>query len=296
MTAEELQRRRETLIREHGPWTNYNIHLGHGVFTIGPQSDGAAEQRVDRIVRVVEDSVRKPPGEIRVLDLACYEGAFALAFAERGASVLGLEAREEHVAKARFAAEALGNTRVEFEHADVRELSVERHGTFDVVLCLGILYHLDAPDCFEFLHRVADACEDLAVVETQVGLHADRTETWRGHAYRGRSYAEDPIHPGAAKDNRRSFWPTRPALINLMTDVGFTSTTEVLTPLVPSVIPFRDHVTFVGRKGGGTPSPERWPESGRSMAHPSQGWRYRVADRIATWRGGGTEQFFRDRS
>ena len=41
---------------------------------------------------------------------------------------------------------------------DVRNLSVEKHGEFDVVLCLGNLYHLGAPDVFSFAARLSEVC------------------------------------------------------------------------------------------------------------------------------------------
>jgi hypothetical protein len=39
---------------------------------------------------------------------------------------------------------------------DVRDLSRQEHGLFTVVLSIGILYHLDAPDVFTFVERIAE--------------------------------------------------------------------------------------------------------------------------------------------
>jgi SAM-dependent methyltransferase len=295
MSMADTRARRDELIRQFGPWTNYNVDLGEGVFTIGQGADGVAERRVSRIVRAVEDASCKPLSELRVLDLGCYEGAFGIALAQRGASVLGLEAREEHVAKARFAGEVLGLERLEIRQADMRELSLEEHGEFDVVLCLGVLYHLDAPDCFELAGRVADVCSELAIIETQVSLSRPRRETWRGHEYAGRSYPENVAHPGASKDNPESFWPTRPSLLNVLGDVGFTSITELLSPVIPSLAAFRDHVTLLAWKGAGSSSSERWPESLGTVAHPTQGLRYRLLERFARLRGDGIPSIFSKR-
>src|SRR5208283_4911140 len=63
----------------------------------------------------------------RLLDLACLEGLFAIEFARK---VLGLS-----------------NCRL--IKGDVRSISAEL-GSFDVILCAGILYHLDFPDCVRF--------------------------------------------------------------------------------------------------------------------------------------------------
>jgi 2-polyprenyl-3-methyl-5-hydroxy-6-metoxy-1,4-benzoquinol methylase len=289
---EAIQKRRDAIVREHGRWTNYNIDLG-GVWTIGPNANAMAEDRVERVVQAVNDVAPKPLSELRVLDLAFYEGAFALAFARRGASVVGLEARTEHVVKARFAAEALQLGNVSFERADVRELARDRHGSFDVVLCLGILYHLDAPDCFDFLKNVADVCDGLAVIETQISLSRQKRISWGGREYEGKSYPEDTRFPGASADNAQSFWPTKASLLNAMTDVGFTSILELKTPLVPSVAAFRDHVVLLAWQGDRDVSFPRWPERLWTSAHPTQGRRHWVRDRLVRLRGGGADKAFR---
>jgi SAM-dependent methyltransferase len=288
----DVERRRDELVREHGPWTAYNIDLGDGVFTIGPGRDGPAEERIDRLTRVVQDTARRPAADLRVLDLGCYEGGFGIAFGRLGAEVLGLEAREPHVRKAQFAADALGLDRVTFRQGDVRDLRRDEHGTFDVVLCLGILYHLDAPDCFDFLARVAGACTGFAVVETQVGLSGPRRERWRDREYRGLSYEEDVAHPGASRDNPRSFWMTRPSLLNLLADVGFTSVAEVLTPPVPAIDAFADHVVLLAHRGEGEPAGGRVAEEQRAVVHPAQGRRHRLRERLDRLRGGGMRRVF----
>jgi SAM-dependent methyltransferase len=292
MGAGEISERRAEIVRRYGPWTNYNIDLGHGVHTIGPAEDRMAEQRVARVLQAVRDAAPKPLSDMRVLDLACYEGAFGIALARHGAEVLAVDAREEHVVKAAFAAEVLGLDRYEARVADVRTIDPAIHGGYDVVLCLGILYHLDAPDCFEFIQRVADVCTGLAVIETQVGLSGRREELWRGQTYHGRTYPENPAQPGAAKDNVESFWPTRASLLNLLGDVGFTSVSEVLVPVIPELIAFSDHVTLMAWAGEQTAPVDRWPERYIRMGHPSQPLRYRVAERVARIRGGGMNAAF----
>ena len=80
-----------------------------------------------------------PDGGLRILDLACLEGLFSLELAMQGARVVGVEIREGNLTKARFAAEALGVSGVEFVRDDVRNVDAGRYGRFDVILCSGIL-------------------------------------------------------------------------------------------------------------------------------------------------------------
>ena len=193
---------RPEAIRRYGPWTNSNIHLGEGaVFTIAPGANGMAEARVQRITQVVLDAVGGSVEGLRILDLGCYEGAFAIELATRGADVLAIDAREEHAGKTRYARDALGLDRLEVEHGDVRDLDPQRIGTFDVVLCLGVLYHLDVPAAFELIERVAQMTGGLAVVETQISLTRREQVSHRGGTYRGRWYAEGN-HAGRLRRQR----------------------------------------------------------------------------------------------
>lgn len=126
----------------YGPWIADNIDLGDGVFTIGRDVRGAAEQRVERIARLVSDLARRPLDELEVLDLGALEGGFSVALARRGARVTAVEGREHHAAKIEFAARAL-DVDVSVVRSDVRAFTLEPD-RYDVVLCLGLLYHLPA--------------------------------------------------------------------------------------------------------------------------------------------------------
>jgi 2-polyprenyl-3-methyl-5-hydroxy-6-metoxy-1,4-benzoquinol methylase len=112
-----------------------------------------------RIVQTAGDLLGYPFDGRRVLDLACLEGQLAIEFALQGANVVAIEGGAVNLEKAKFAADALGLKNVELLLGDVRDLSVKRHGKFDLILCLGILYHLDAPDVMEFVQRIADSCQ-----------------------------------------------------------------------------------------------------------------------------------------
>jgi 2-polyprenyl-3-methyl-5-hydroxy-6-metoxy-1,4-benzoquinol methylase len=52
-----------------------------------------------------------------------------------GAEAVGIEFREESLAKARFAKDYFGLDRFSFYQDDVRNLSREKYGEFDVVIC-----------------------------------------------------------------------------------------------------------------------------------------------------------------
>ena len=172
MNTDEVRAAKRAIVERHGAWRGYNLKLGPDVYTMSPGLVGAAELNILRVLQVVTDHAPKPLSELRILDLGANEGGFATEFASHGARVRSIEGREGHVAKAKFAAECLGLDNVEITQGDVRDLDRERDGGFDVVLCLGILYHLPAEDVYPFLARVASVCDGFTVIETNISLAA----------------------------------------------------------------------------------------------------------------------------
>lgn len=237
-SAEELEARRREVVARSGPWLHHNIHLGAGVYTIGEDSVGQ-EVRLPQVVQVAADLLAAPLRDARVLDLAAHEGLFAIELARRGANVVAVEIREEHVDKTRFARDALGLEGMEVHRDDVRNVTVDRYGEFDLVLCLGILYHLDARSAFELVERMASLCRRAAIVDTHFSREPAQRFEHRGIAYWGRTIWEhDPAATaverarahGASFDNVESVWLTKPSLFNLLRRTGFTSVLEARVP------------------------------------------------------------------
>jgi SAM-dependent methyltransferase len=253
MDPEAARQRRDEVAAEHGEWTAHDIRLGDGVSTL-PGRD-ADPSRLRRVLQLVADLGGRPLSELRVLDLGALEGQYAVEFALHGAEVVAIEGREANAAKARLAAEVLELDNLEVRQEDVRGLSAERHGRFDVVLCLGLLYHLDEDDVFPFLDRLAEVCTSLLILDTHVGLHPRRVYRHDGHDYRGVTFVEHSPQAStaqrqrslwAALDNEESFWPTRASLLNALQRSGFTS---VLECGVPAMAAPRDRITLAALRG-----------------------------------------------
>jgi SAM-dependent methyltransferase len=92
-------------------------------FTKGP------EQEVGFLV----DALQLEPG-MRLLDAGCGPGRHALAFAERGLDVVGVDLSPEFVELARAAANERALTNARFETGDIRALAFDAE--FDAVICL----------------------------------------------------------------------------------------------------------------------------------------------------------------
>ena len=294
MTREYIEDAMARIVAEHGAWTAHNVSLGEGVFTLGADRPYL---KLQRLLQTAADVCGRPLGELRVLDLACLEGGFAIEFARHGATVVGIEGRAANLAKAVFARDVLGLDRLTFELGDVRDLSAERHGMFDIVICAGILYHLDAPDVFAFVERIAEVCSRLAIVDTSLSLRPLESRDYKGRTYWGRSFPEHEADMSAEKraanlwgslSDTSSFWITRASLLNLLRDAGFTSVMEVLNPALPGQL--SDRTVLAAIKGTrqtihATPStntiPFRdWSEHERPGHDPMQRTTYRLEKRL----------------
>jgi tRNA (mo5U34)-methyltransferase len=82
---------------------------------------------------------------IRALDIGCNAGYYSFQLAARGARVLGIDADERYLSQARWAAQWLDpDTQIEFAEMQVYDLA-EMTEAFDLVLFMGVLYHLRHP-------------------------------------------------------------------------------------------------------------------------------------------------------
>jgi hypothetical protein len=289
-----IEQRRRAIIERYGEWTDHNIHLGGNLYTVGPDK---VPEKVRRTVQVVADLVGKPLDQIRVLDLACLEGLYATEFARHGAQAVGIEGREANIAKARFTKEALGLENLTFFQDDIRNLNPEKYGYFDVVLCLGVFYHLDAPAIFRLAEQMAAVCRRLLYMDTYIGVYDRNRYDDRGHTYWGISVGEHV--PGrstdqkladlwASLDNERSVWLTRPSLLNLLAHAGFTSVYECHNP--SELEKSSDRISLAAIKGEhhrvlSVPRANEapihdWPEHLPPNINPSQKRFYELSKRV----------------
>jgi tRNA (mo5U34)-methyltransferase len=185
----------------------HSIPLPHGIVTPG----------VDRSSQRL--ATFKLPEDLRgktVLDIGAWDGFFSFEAERRGASrVLATDSfswsGEGWGSKAGFelARTALGST-VEDKEIDVLELSADAVGVFDLVLFLGVLYHMRHP--LLALERVASVTREQLILDT----HADLL--WRRRPamafYPGDELGHDPTN----------WWGPNPAAVEAMLRaVGFTS-------------------------------------------------------------------------
>lgn len=156
----------------------------------------------------------------RVLDLACNAGFWSLCAVESGCDfVLGVDGRQMHVDQANFVFEAKGidPKRYRFEHRNVFDLFDENLGKFDIVLCLGLMYHISKP--VTLLERIAAINTDLLVVDTELsGMEGSLFEV----------RYEKSEDPRSTVDFEQVLVPTRSGLVDVIRAFGYR--TVVLKP------------------------------------------------------------------
>lgn len=184
----------------------HTIDLGHGITTSG--KDPTPKKLL---------TLKLPPrlDGMSVLDIGARDGAFSFEAERRGAArvraVEPLWADAESGARLKRGfelARAALRSKVEDAPTNVHALDREDIGTFDLVLFLGVLYHLRDP--IGALQRVASVAGDHLILET----HADLLDA-RQPAAR--------FYPGTeARGDPTNWWgPNRAALIGMLRGVGF---------------------------------------------------------------------------
>ena len=155
LSREAIARR----VRELGPWF-HNLDLG-GIQTAPDHFLGdypAVKWR--RFANALPQDLRGRT----VLDIGCNAGFYAIEMKRRGADrVVGVDHDPDYLAQARFAAEVCG---AEIEFRELSTYDVAALGErFDVVLFLGVLYHLRHPLlALDLIHE--HVARDLLVFQT----------------------------------------------------------------------------------------------------------------------------------
>jgi tRNA (mo5U34)-methyltransferase len=130
-----------TRVAELGPWFQ-NIDLGGGLVTAPDHFLGDYPAfKFARFAHVLPEDLEG----CSVLDIGCNAGFYSIEMKRRGAGrVLGIDCDDRYLAQARLVAEALGFADVEYRNLSVYDVGSlgER---FDLVIFMGVLYHLRHP-------------------------------------------------------------------------------------------------------------------------------------------------------
>ena len=187
----------------------HSIDLGDGLVTQGVKSLETLKSEQQTIFDPILLSGAS------VLDVGAWNGAHSFEAARRGAKVLATDhfvwVHEGWRGREGFdIANIALDLNVEARLLDVPDITVQNVGKHDVVLFLGVLYHLPAP--LPLLQSVASVATDCMIVET----HADFMNL------------QEPVlrfHPGDSLNGDASnyFSPNLSFVVQALREVGFTT-------------------------------------------------------------------------
>jgi len=116
-------------------------------------------------------------GETTCIDVGCHEGFYGVRLAQRGCrAVLGVDARAENLEGAWLVRNALHLPNLRFQLAEVATMDPASAGQFDIVLMLGLLYHVEDP--VGALRLARALCRRVALIETQIAPGAEGNMEW----------------------------------------------------------------------------------------------------------------------
>jgi tRNA (mo5U34)-methyltransferase len=197
------------------PYWFHRIDVGNGIVTPGEDDTPAKFKQLG-----LQDDLRG----VRILDVGAYDGYFSFECERRGAEVLAVDLQR---AAGFDVARRLLGSHVEHREISIYDLSPATVGTFDLVLCLGVIYHLMHP--MLGLERVAAVSRGAVVIETQVcdGWFIKADGQPGDLAALAPTIADLPLaqfYPGAELNGDPSNWwsPNVPALLGMVAAVGLT--------------------------------------------------------------------------
>jgi SAM-dependent methyltransferase len=251
-------------------FTSHNIRLDDGSFTkpdVGYSMDVhpwflAAKRLLDATF----------PGDkrhLRIADLGCLEGGYTVEFARLGLQALGLDVRELNIEACRYVQSKVNLPNLEFVRDDAWNIAA--HGTFDVVFCCGLFYHLDKPR--EFLDLLSQVTKRLLILQTHFSEAKDSpsfiqprrfrravarifplkntgTTThklsflseneglpgrWMPEFRNRRAFVDRENRRWASWNNKHSFWIQREYLLQALRDAGFDLVLEQFDALGPNI-------------------------------------------------------------
>ena len=183
----------------------HTIDLGYGLVTPGATRQDFVLPRLHLPERL---------DGLRVLDVGAWDGYYSFEAERRGGQVLATD--HYSWSGPGWGSKAGFDLAREVLHSEVKSLDIDPMeftpdvlgGSFDVVLLLGVLYHVKSP--IELLERVRAVTDGVMILETESGMLHVRTPAaafFPGHEFKG--------------DSTNWWAPNVPAIIGMLNAAGF---------------------------------------------------------------------------
>jgi FkbM family methyltransferase len=171
---------------------------------------------IRRVVRALKPAL----GLRNAVDAGCGVGFFAQTLTELGLETRGFDGRFENVIEARKRF-----PKVEFEYGDIESAEIAALGTFDLVLCFGLLYHLENP--MRAIRHLRALTGKWLLIESMVVPGDDARMALR----------EEPSQIDQSLTDM-AFLPSEPCLVKMLYRAGFAHVYRV--PRLPEHDQFRE--------------------------------------------------------
>ena len=180
------------------PWWYHRFEIYPGIVTPGIYDPGSTLKALD---------LPRDMAGWRVLEIGPADGYFTKQLTLRGADVTAADYMPKDFCG--FAVmEALHGSAFKFVQCNVFDITKQGFRPFDLVICLGVLYHL--PDMLRALHLLRMVCRGIFILETLVSMEMGKEPFAR-------------YHPAATLNNDpTNFWsPNIPCVEAMLRDSGF---------------------------------------------------------------------------
>ena len=157
-----------------------------------------------RLLRQILPDLKRQLVLETALDVGCGVGYFSQLLTDIGLRVVGCDGRRENVEEAQRRL-----PEIKFDVVNVEDLAMRQLGSFDLVLCVGLLYHLENP--FAAVRNFAALTTKVLLIESVV-IPGHQPISW----LRDEDHSEDQ---GA---NFVAFYPTESCIIRMCYSAGFT--------------------------------------------------------------------------
>jgi FkbM family methyltransferase len=169
-------------------------------------------------LRHVVAKLKPALGLCNAVDAGCGVGFFSQTLADCGLNACGFDGRAENVAEARHRF-----PQIPFAEADVEDRAILELGCFDLVLCFGLLYHLENP--LLAIRHLAALTKKCMLLESMCLPEAEPSMLLR----------EEPLQ-GDQSLSDVACYPSESSLVKMLYRTGFAA--------VYRVIPLPDHDDF----------------------------------------------------
>jgi tRNA (mo5U34)-methyltransferase len=213
-------------IESLGPWYQ-NIEVAPGLWT-NPNLPNHPRDRWAAIEPFVGDLTGKT-----VLDIGCNAGFFSMRFKQRGAKrVVAIDIDPVVLKQARFLSQHFG---LDIEFHERSAYDIVDWGPFDIVICVGVLYHLRHP--LLCLDNIASICRERLFAQMVIRgsvdefAPADNYPLTENEIFNDRAFPRMFFIEKSVNDDTTNWWfVTRSGLTAMLRSAGFTDITATAVP------------------------------------------------------------------